>query len=134
MWISISTDEISKHIPSFPSRASRYMKLQRKKEFIANIGNLQYINIVFLIHIPFSVQIKQESGYTCQRFLFLGLHVTWSKNFLFYLSYKMRIRSVLYLKGAFCFKGNVINFLHCKGNKICHGISHLQMPLLIVRF
>jgi len=52
------------------------MKLQRKKEFIANIGNLQYINIVFLIHIPFSVQKKQESGYTCQRLLFLGLHVT----------------------------------------------------------
>ena len=43
----------------------------------------------------------------------------------------MRIRSVLYLKGAFCFKGNVINFLHCKGNKICQGIRHLQMPLLL---
>ena len=81
---------------------------------------------------PFQRTKKQESGYTCQRFLFLGLHVTWSKNFLFYLSYKMRIRSVLYLKGAFCFKGNVINFLHCKGKKICHGISHLDRKILVI--
>ena len=44
----------------------------------------------------------------------------------------MRIRSVLYLKGAFCFKGNVINFLHCKGNKICHGISHLDRKILVI--